>query len=284
MTLRSQFARLEGNHPDPDPVPNQHFVELDWWRTELDLLYGFSKDWDVELDIPYDVKDVNARYELPDGTEFNNPEGDLHHRDERLEGFSDLKLFANYRPGGVLLKDDRLHVGLGVSLPIGETESDPWKLGDQGLKHQHIQFGTGTFDPLLRLDYYVLANPVGFLASVNLQAPLYENRHGYKGSTQADFTLGPRVQLADWMVLGASYVASYQTRAYWEGDPDENSGYFLQGVGMNAAIRLAPGVNLIPTALRVFSIDTRGGGDSLEMDWLFGLSLDIALGGGSSTE
>ncbi len=259
-------------------MPNRHFVELNWWRTELDVACGVAKDWDVELDVPYDVKDVDASYELPDGTAFDNPQGDLHHRDERLEGFSDLKLFVNYRPGDVLLKDDRLHVGLGISLPVGETESDPWELGDQGLRHQHIQFGTGTFDPLLRLDYYLLPHPVGFLASLNLQAPFYENRHGYQASTQADVALGPRVRVFDGMVLGASYVASYQTRASWDGDPDENSGYFLQGVGFNAAIRLAPGVNLLPSVLRVLSIDTREGTDSLEMDWLLGLSLDLSWG------
>ncbi len=282
--MRTQFARLDGSHPDSDPVPNKHFVHLDWFRTEFDLAYGFSKDWDVELDMPYDVKTVRARYELPDGTPFQNPEGDLHHRDERLHGFSDFKLLANYRPGGVLLADDRLHVGLGLSLPVGETEEDPWKLGNQGLRHQHIQFGTGTVDPVFRLDYYRLADPVGFLVSANVQIPLYENHHTYKGSTQADFSIGPRAQLAGWLVVGASYVASYQTRAFWDGDPDQNSGYFLQGVGFNAAIRLAPGVTLIPTALRVFSINTRGSGDSLEMDWLAGLSLDLALGGGSPVE
>lgn len=258
-------------------MPNEHQVRLDWYRVELDLAYGLGANWDVELDIPFDVKDVDARYELPDGSEFDNPQGDLHHRDERLEGISDLKLFANWRPGSVLMKDDRLHVGLGMSLPVGKIEEDPFELGDQGLKHQHIQFGTGTFDPLLRLNYYKLADPVGLLVSANVQAPFYENRKDYKGAAQADFTIGPRVQLSDWLVLGTSYVASYQTRAYWGGEPDENSGYFLQGVGMNVAIRMAPRATLIPSALRVFSIDTRGGGDSLEMDWLVGLSLDLSF-------
>ncbi|RPH48752.1 MAG: hypothetical protein EHM91_03915 [Planctomycetota bacterium] len=265
-------------------MPNKHFVHLDWFRTEFDLAYGFSPNWDIELDIPYDVKTVSAKYELPDGTPFDNPEGDLHHRDERLQGLSDLKLLANYRPGGVLMKDDRLHVGIGLSLPTGRTEGDPWKLGNQGSKHQHIQFGTGTVDPVVRLDYYRLADPIGFLISTNVQIPLYENRRTYKGSTQADFAVGPRVRFSEWLVVGASYVASYQTRSFWDGDPDQNSGYFLQGVGFNAAVRLAPRVTLIPTVLRVHSIETRGSSDSLKMDWLVGLSLDLALGGGGQTD
>ena len=139
-------------------------------------------------------------------------------------------------------------------------------------------------DPVLRLDYYRLADPIGFLISSNVQIPLYENSHTYNGSTQGDFTVGPRVQIADWLVVGASYVASYQTRSFWDGDPDQNSGYFLQGVGFNAAVRVAPRVTLIPTVLRVHSINTRGSSDSLKMDWLVGLSLDLALGGGHTDE
>lgn len=174
--MRTQYAQPEGNHPDP--IPNFHLVDRRWWRTEIDLAYGISKDWDVELDIPYDVKDVDAWYERPDGSPFNNPEGDLHHREERPEGISDLKVFLNYRPGSFHLQDDRVHVGFGVPLPVGQTGSDPYERGVQGIEPQHIHFGSGTFDPLIRLDDYLLANPLGFLASVNLQAPLYETRHG----------------------------------------------------------------------------------------------------------
>ncbi|HYF00863.1 MAG TPA: hypothetical protein VEJ18_18220 [Planctomycetota bacterium] len=260
-------------------MPNRHFVELDWFRVQLDVARSIGPGWDVELDIPYDVKDVDARYERLDGTPFDNPEGDLHHRDERLEGVADLKLFVNRRRGGVLRDGDLLHVGFGVSLPTGRIESDPWERGDLGLRHQHIQFGTGTFDPLLRADYYILPDPVGAMLSLNIQTSIYENRHDYRGPMQADVALGPRVRVVDPVVLGAGYVASYQSRAYWDREPDENSGYFLQGVGFSAAIRVAPGATLIPSALRVFSIDPRGGGDSLEMEWLFGLSVDLSFGG-----
>ena len=51
-----------------------------------------------------------------------------------------------------LFKDGSiLRLGMGLALPSGRTESDPWILGDSGKKHLHIQFGNGTVDPLLNL-------------------------------------------------------------------------------------------------------------------------------------
>ena len=37
-----------------------------------------------------------------------------------------------------------------TGLPLGSTEEDPFARGRAGLPHQHIQFGTGTFYPVLR--------------------------------------------------------------------------------------------------------------------------------------
>lgn len=176
------------------------------------------------------------------------------------------------------MDNDRFHAGIGVSLPTGRTEEDPWALGAQGLRHQHIQFGTGTVDPVVRLDYSRLADPVGFLVSTSLQTPAYENSEGYRASPLFDFSIGPRVRIDDWLVVGASYVASYQGRATWSGLADENSGYFLQGVSVTAPIRLAAGFTLIPTLLRTFSIRTRGDQDAFRMDWMVGVSLDLSLG------
>ena len=228
---------LEGNHAAVDPVPNRHFVELHWFRTELDLAYGVAKDWDVELDLPFDVKDVEARYELPDGTPFDNPEGDLHHRDERLEGISDLKLFANYRPGGVLLKDDRLHVGLGVSLPVGKVESDPWELGAQGSKHQHIQFGTGTWDPLLGLSVARTVGGTTLLASGLVRLVVGENEHGYRaGHRYAAGLVADRPLAGRWRVQGGLDFAREDAER-WNGVVEEEGNLgrtdLLAGVGVS---------------------------------------------------
>jgi hypothetical protein len=45
VTLRTQFARLDGSHPDSVPVPNEHIVHLQWFRMELDVAFGIGAGW-----------------------------------------------------------------------------------------------------------------------------------------------------------------------------------------------------------------------------------------------
>jgi hypothetical protein len=279
IRLSQQFASLDGSHPDTDPVPNEHHVSLDWFHTELAAAWSFAKGWDAELVVPYDVKRVRASYELPDGTEFDNPQGDLHHRDETLEGLADLRLMASWRTHKVLFEGDGLRLGAGFTIPTGRIEEDPYERGDRGLKHQHILFGTGTVDPLLRADYAVTAGRWSLFASVGAQLPLYENREGYFGARLIDFSIGPRLAVADWLAVNLAFVALYQTRAFWDGDPDENSGYFLQGLSLTAPIRVSGGVSVVPRIVRALSVDTRGGGEGFELDWIFSLSAEVAWGG-----
>lgn len=270
---------MDGSHYSSNPVLHRHIVSLDWYRTELDTAYRFLSDWDVELDVPYDVKDEKVRYELPDGTPYDSPTGPLHHRTETLEGFGDLRLLFNYRPVNVFLEGDQLHAGFGSTIPTGRTEENPYELAALGIPHQHIQFGTGTFDPLLRFDYSIQRGFWGFDVALGLQAPLYENRKGYKGSTIFDAAIGPRFQFADWLCVAIHYTPVYQTRAFWDGEPDENSGYFLQGLTVRASVHLSSGLRVMLMAMRTLDVDVRAGGDSFEMDWMLGISLDVAIGG-----
>lgn len=267
---------MDGGHHDDNPFPNEHLVRFHWYRTQLELLHPFSGGWDVEFTAPYDVKDVKAQYEMPNGARFDSASGRLHHRTETLQGASDFKVMAGRHRSGVLLEQDHLHVAAGVTLPVGEIEDDPYDVPIT--KHQHIQFGNGTFDPLLRLDYSVQSGRWGAGLSTDLQAPLYHNRKEYQGSTVFTLSTGPRFLATDWLGVSFNYVALYQTRAYWDGGPDRNSGYFLQGLSLAAPIRLSSSLTIAPRVMRTLSIDTRSGVETFEMDWLVGVSLNYLLG------
>lgn len=247
-------------------------MELDWTRIELDLTVPLSDSIDLELQVPYDIKDVKARYELPDGTRFANPLGDLHHRTEKLEGFSDFKLYWNFSVDGWRLS-------AGVNLPVGDIEDDPYALGLLGLPHQHIQFGTGTCDPLARVSRVVhVMEGVDISFAAGAQVPLVENRKGYQGPPMLDFAAGPRVTIADWLSINASYSVIYQGRAYWDGDADPNTGYSIQGFQLSMPVRIE-GIYIVPSVYRAFEVVTRDEGDAFELDWIAGLSVEVPLGG-----
>lgn len=270
--LRTQFATLEGSHPDVDPAPNTHIVTLDWTRFEVAVKLPLSEWSEMELQIPYDIKDMEARYELPDGTPFDNPVGDLHHRTEKLEGVSDFKLYWNFAIDGWRLS-------AGLNLPVGRIEENPYLLGDAGIAHQHVQFGTGTCDPLLRVSKMMhVADGIDITFGAGAQVPLVENRHSYRGPALIDVAAGPRVAIADWLALSASYAVIYQGRAYWDGDPDPNTGYTIQGFQVSLPVRIE-GITITPNVYRALSVRTRDDGDTFELDWIVGLSIEVPLGG-----
>lgn len=226
----------------------------------------------MELQIPYDIKDVKATYVLPDGTEFDNPAGNLHHRTEKLEGFSDFKLYWN-----VTFGDWRLSAG--VNLPVGKTEENPYALGTLGLPHQHMQFGTGTCDPLARVSHLLhIAGGVDINFAAGAQVPLVENSKGYKGSPMIDFAAGPRVAIADWLSFNASYSLIYQGRAFWDGEADPNTGYVLQGFQVSVPVRVA-GILFLPSVYRAFDVNIRDEGDAFELDWIASFAIEVPLGG-----
>ena len=274
--MRTQYASLEGRHPDPDPVPNTHIVSLDWTRLEFALKLPLSPTTEMELQIPYDIKDIKARYELPDGTSFDNPIGNLHHRTEKLEGISDFKLYWNFAWG-----DWRL--GAGLNLPVGKIEDNPYALGALGLAHQHVQFGTGTCDPLARVSkVFHMMEGVDINVAAGAQVPLVENRKGYRGPPMIDASAGPRLTITDWLSLHAAYSFILQGRAFWDGEPDPNTGYVMQGFHVSLPVRVG-GVTIVPGAYRSVDVRTRDEGDAFEVDWIMSLSVEFPLGGSMKT-
>ena len=212
---------------------HRHLVSLDFLRLDLGVQYSIANNWKVMLSIPYAIKDQDASIEEIEPTSPRDREAilanqDIHHRDETYRGFSDFSLLFSHRRLGILRDSDYLVGSLGSSILIGKTEEDPFALGDTGLEHLHIQFGTGTFNPLAELHYGTpLFGDFSLNASVRGQFPFYENNKTYRGSVELTSTAEVKYDLFDWLAFHAAYLGFYQSYAHWNGEQDINSGLIL---------------------------------------------------------
>lgn len=252
----------QGGHPHDEGllttgqkiiVPlHEHIVELDFVRTELSLEYTFKTNWTVWLRIPYDIKMQTASINYLEPVTQNERKAilrkrDIHHRTETYTGISDFRLLFAHRINGYLSKKGRLDLAFGTSLPVGKTEKNPLEAGEEGEKHLHIQFGTGTFDPLLELHYVMgLTDKISLALFTINKVSLYQNSKKYQGpfETTSGFSFGYRA--TDWLIPRLTFANFTQTWAKWDGENDPNSGLLSYNLTANLTFKLKNGLTITP--------------------------------------
>ena len=265
---------FEGGHPETKgldshgqviAVPlHRHEVSFDYLRLELGLEYAFAESWGLAFRVPVDIKNQTAEVAFvgavsPQEREAILNNRDIHHRTETYRGLSDLMLLGTHHRRGLFRKGDALKISAGATLPVGKTEDDPYRLGNQGLEHLHIQFGTGTFDPLIEAHYQMpLPQRLSLGFSGLGRFPFHENRKAYQGPLEvtSGFILGH--QLNRRIGLHLNGTVYYQNFAYWSGEKDINSGLFatsgLVGVTIQAGEETTLGFDLrLPLSQRTLS-------------------------------
>jgi hypothetical protein len=138
----------------------------------------------------------------------------VHHRDETLAGIADPWLLGRW---GRRLGDFLLVLRAGVSLPLGRTVPNPFALGDLGLRHQHIQFGTGTFDPVVGFQLSRAIGTAQLAAYGQGQASLYENRHGFRGPARLFGGVQGTHRLFGTLTGGLGVDVLYEGAERWDG-------------------------------------------------------------------
>ena len=222
----------------------RHEVSLDYARVELALQYTLAPGWDLVVRVPWEQKEQRASVASVDAAAPAEHAAmrrniDLHHRSVTLRGIGDLMLLGRHRRPDTWRTGDALVVSAGASIPTGRTVENPYALGNRGIQHLHIQFGTGTVDPLLEASY---SAPIrdrfsagGYVAG---RFPLYENHRSFRAPPDA--TLGAtlahrtsdRLQLR---VEGALFAQGYGS---WDGVRDENTGLLATSITAGATVRL----------------------------------------------
>jgi hypothetical protein len=202
---------------DEVPVQATYFHDQHLYPLELRLLgeYGLSNTFGIEAQVPF--RSVTSRIDYTDanGAHYEPLDPGIHHRNETVFGIADPWLLLRV---GTTVQKWWLAARPGLSIPLGSTEENPFELGDRGLRHQHIQLGSGTVDPVVIVEASRAFEAVQLQFFAQGQAPLYANGDGYRAPWRVygGGSVGRKL-VSD--VSGALGVeASHEAAEKWDGE------------------------------------------------------------------
>jgi thiol-disulfide isomerase/thioredoxin len=263
IDLALSLARATASHdsscPDIGPVcntsnpppPQQHHTTL--WLTELRALaeYGIASGLALQAVVPLRLIRTDTEFTDLEGRPITLNYESIHHRDETLVGPGDVQVLVH---AGRRFFDTDFGLRLGVSAPSGKVHEDPYRLGREGKSHEHIQFGTGTFDPIAGID---VAHGFGSLTLsmfAQAQVPLYEGPQGYRAGARYLFGAAAAHRLGSKDLLFRLGVAGFHERAErWHGDVPTEDGN--QG---RTDLYAGPGITISLGKDWTISFDVRG--------------------------
>jgi len=190
--------------------------------------------------LPVDIKFMTIDYTDHDGNPYTPPYGNIHHRNETLVGLGDgaieIQRFWH-------ITDDWIAGGgLGTMLPLGRTEADPYQLASKSVRHQHMQMGGGTFDPIASLSVIKIGERWGFTIMGSGRLPLYDNEKTYRSSASAQIGVGPTYRITSKLMATSDITGQQDGQATWAGSPDPMSGRTAITSGTSVIYRLSPSV------------------------------------------
>ena len=238
------------NNCDEVPVQELHDHQVVLAPVELGLSgeWAFDDKWGVEASLPVRSVWASVSYQTPDGADYQPVDADVHHRDETVAGLADGRLMARYGRslGGVWVA-----ARLGTTVPLGATEEDPFSAGDVGKKHQHIQLGSGAFEPVMSLDATWGGISQQTTAYVTLQQPLYANDKGFEAGRR--LLAGAQVgwKAAPDLLLSLLGEVGHEGGEQWQGVVRSDGMTGLTEVRSGAALLWRSEAVTLTAALRV---------------------------------
>ncbi len=204
----------------PPPTPYNHHVDQVLAETVFDASLGITPWFAVDTRWSLRIADVNPTYSELDGTPKEVPD-DTHHHDETLVDVTDPWLLAR------LASVQGPFVGLlrlGASFPVGRTEPNPYALGRQGKRHQHLQAGTGTVVPMVGFGMgYTIAPGTKVPVTLGLGGlgffNAYENDEGYRAPVRLYASHRVSVSFLDGVLAPfAEATLAHEGEELWDGD------------------------------------------------------------------
>ena len=221
-------TRVHNEHSSVDPLvalqdPTSgglywHVQDLTVSELATVTAVGLGRNLGLESVVPLRQVVSRIRYEDTGRRPFQPPGGDIHHRNETLSGLADPSLvLQTARRKAAWTVAGRL----GLSIPLGRTEPNPFDLGRRGLPHQHVQFGTGTWDPLLGLAAGRRLGTVGLAVTTLARLVVSENGHGYRVGDRYQVGVGAERRLGARFFGTVSLDLTREETERWSGRIEE---------------------------------------------------------------
>lgn len=196
---------------EPPQIHDQHITVAEL-RARIE--HAFTDTLGAEVQLPLRLSATTIQFRALDGTPLSLDYENIHHRNETLLGIGDPWLLGRY---AFALGDVRLTARAGVSVPLGNTVENPFALGEAGLSHQHVQFGTGTVLPLLALEAERAWDGWSVRAWGLAQLSLLENSHGYRAGTRLGMGVGGEARLVGTLSASVGADVAHESPERWGG-------------------------------------------------------------------
>ena len=205
---------------DQGEIPIVHKQTLFINETRINAAAGLSADWSLSLEVPLKAVKTTIRYvdTMDDPVELAEP--NVHHRNEIVSGIGDptFQISRTDQLGGL-----RITGRAGVSIPLGRTERDPFVAALNHMPHQHIQLGTGTFNPVATLEAAWSWPQWRLWGFAHTMQVLYENDKTYQPGDRYAGGVLLRRTFGKWSARGGIEV-EVETAERWAGETHQGEG------------------------------------------------------------
>jgi thiol-disulfide isomerase/thioredoxin len=224
LRLLSLGTYVQTQHDDHDDVVGRgdidivHDQSLLISEARLSLDVGLTRRLSATLLVPVRMISTQIRYLDTAGTEVRLVRDGIHHRNETLVGLADPMLLGGaYAQLGPL----RLTGRVGLTIPIGRTEDNPFATPE--IAHQHIQMGTGTINPVLAVEAVHARDRWRIGGFAFTQQVVYENGRGYQAGDRYAAGISVR-RLFDRATLRGGLEMQAETAERWNGQVQLDDG------------------------------------------------------------